>query len=61
MHYIKTNKKWLETTKECVRARATVGCFLVFHEIKGPFSFKQTQYPVVLRLSVVSAAQSASL
>ena len=40
---------------------ATVGCFLLFQDITGPFSVKLQQYPVALLLSFLSAAQSASL
>ena len=41
--------------------RATVGCFLDFQEIRGLALFKLKQYPLILHLSSVDDAQSASL
>lgn len=41
--------------------KATVCRFLLFQDITGPFSVKLKQYPVVLLLSVLLAAQSAPL
>ena len=41
--------------------RATVGRFLDFQEIRGPALFKLKQYPLILCLSSVDDAQSASL
>ena len=41
--------------------QSTVGCFLDFQEIRGPALFKLKQYRLILSLSSVDDAQSASL
>ena len=62
--YVRYIPSWTAAARAIYSAshddRATVGCFLDFQEIREPALFKLKQYPLILHLSSVDDAQSAS-